>query len=90
MPPARVRHNLNGYAEIRRAPKVQKELERRAAKIAAAGNRQTGDDGYRTSSQQGRGKGSKGRWRTTVITVTHKARKHNAANNFLVKELGNG
>lgn len=86
---SRLKHLWDGYYQIRSAPKVRKELERRAARIAAACNRESDSDGYRTSSVQG-ARRPYGRWRTTVITATGKAIRHNAETNALTKHLQDG
>lgn len=86
MATVRVRHNISAYANIRRAPGVRADLERRAGKIAAAGNRRIGEDGYRVSSLQGNGRAP--RWRATVITARPSAMRDNMKNNTLVKSMG--
>lgn len=85
----RVKHKLGGYAEVRRAPGVRSKLEGISTSIAARCNSRAGiTNGYRTSSQQGKQRGSyRGRWRTTVITATAEAMLDNAKHNRLIKEL---
>lgn len=85
MPPVRIRHNIRAYEELRSSPGVRKELESIAGRIAARCNAEIGEDGYRTSSQQGGGRAP--RWRTTVITATARAIRHNAAHNTLVRNF---
>jgi len=85
----RLDHKWDGYYRIRSAPKVRRELERRAKLIADNCNRESGSDGYRTSSMQG-ARRPYGRWRTTVITATGKAMRHNAATQALIKHLQDG
>lgn len=82
--------DLKGFYELRRAPKVKADLERRAKAIAAKANSDSGlKDGYRTSSTQGR-KDPQGRWRTTVITATIEAKIDNSKNNRLLRSLDAG
>jgi len=86
----KLEHNWEGYYQIRSAPKVRAELERRAKLIAAACNREAGGgDGYRTSSMQG-ARRPFGRWRTTVITARAEAMRHNAETQALVRHLQDG
>lgn len=85
----RVSHRMQGYYQLRSAPGVVMELERRAKRIADACNREADTDGFRTSSRQG-ARRPMGRWRTTVITATRKAMLHNAKTNALIKHLGDG
>ena len=85
----RVEHNMLGYYNIRAAPGVRRELERRAKRIAAACNREGNTDGFRTSSMQG-ARRPYGRWRATVITATARAIRHNAKTQALIKHLQDG
>lgn len=85
----KLRHNWNGYYQIRSAPGVRRELERRAMGIARTCNRESRSNGYRMSSRQG-AKSPYGRWRTTVITATGKAMRHNAETQALVRHLQDG
>lgn len=80
----RIKWNNQGFYDIRHAPGVQRDLNNRAARIAAAAG-----DGYRTSSMQGARK-PQGRWRATVITATYKAKRDNAKNNTLLRSLDRG
>lgn len=79
---------IAGFKEVRRAPKLIAEIDRITDKLAEEANKSSGDDGYRTSSLQGKAR-PQGRWRGTVISASRKARKDNGANNTLVKELLN-
>jgi hypothetical protein len=85
----RLEHKWDGYYQIRSAPKLVRELERRAKTIAAACNRESGSDGYRTSSMQG-ARRPFGRWRATVITARAEAQRHNAKTQALLKHLQDG
>lgn len=80
--------NIKGFKEIRRAPGVVADLDRRAKNIADAANAEAGlgDEGYRTSSMQGAER-PQGRWRDTVITATEAAMGDNAKHNRLVKKM---
>lgn len=86
--------NLDGFEEIRRAPKVMAEVERVAQSIA----RQAGP-GYVASARQGakgpapawnmkRGPGFQGRARAIVYPDTFRAMRDNGRNNTLVKLVG--
>lgn len=84
---SRIKHRNRGHYEIRRAPGVQSRLEAEATRIATAANNALGEpDQYRTSSMQGRRR-PYGRWRTTVITATWKAKYYEAKTNFLSRKL---
>lgn len=80
----RIKWNPNGLYNLRRAPGVIIDLERRSRKVADACGA-----GYETSSRQG-AKRPQGRWRTTVVTTTWKAKRDNAKNNTLIRNLGSG
>ncbi|WP_342800974.1 hypothetical protein [Nocardia sp. No.11] len=71
--------------EIRRAPGVQRDLERRARKVLAAAGGEAA--GYMMSTTQGEKK-PQGRWRAAVFTSNFKAIKDNARNNTLVRNFG--
>lgn len=88
MPSVRIKHNIRGYAQLRSAPGVRADLERRGAQIASASNAAAGTDEFKTSSQQGRGRAP--RWRVTVITAGVEAIRHNAKHNTLVRNMSRG
>lgn len=71
--------------EIRRAPGVQADLQRRARKVLEAVGGEAA--GYMMSSTQGR-KNPQGRWRASVFTATPKAMRQNARDNTLVRNFG--
>jgi len=83
--------NNAGFYAIRRAPALVALENQIAKKIADEANRQSGlgDDGYKTSSQQG-AKRPQGRWRTTVITASEAAQHDNAKNATLQRSLDAG
>lgn len=82
--------NKKGFYNVRKAPKLVADLEKRAGRIADKSNEDSGlSDGYRTSSVQGKRK-PQGRHRTTVITATAAAKRDNATNNRLVRNLDAG
>lgn len=83
--PMKIKHKIKGYEKIRSAPAVREKLEDMAGNIAARCNAESGTDGFRTSSQQGGG--SAPRWRTTVITASARAIRHNAVHNTLVRNM---
>jgi hypothetical protein len=71
--------------ELRSAPGVQAELERRArAVLEACGGEAAG---YALSSGQG-AKRPQGRWRTAVYTSNLNARVDNARNQTLIRNFG--
>ncbi|MDM7488712.1 hypothetical protein QT969_10455 [Rhodococcus sp. CSLK01-03] len=76
--------NPEALYEVRRMPAVQAEVENHAARIATAAGA-----GYAWSSQQGQ-KRPQGRWRAIVYPDTWAARRDNAANNTLLRNLGGG
>ena len=80
----RVRMNNKAFYELRSSPGVVADLESRTEKIRAACG-----EGFETSSQQG-AKRPQGRWRTTVIAASAKAKRRNARHNTLIKALDAG
>lgn len=76
------RWNHNSLYEVRSLPGVRAEVEKHAARIATASGA-----GYKWSSQQGR-KNPQGRWRAIVYPDTWSARRDNARNNTLLRQLG--
>lgn len=87
----KIKLNNAGFYAIRQEPKVRALLERKAEAIAKACNEASGlgDEGYKTSSQQGR-KDPQGRWRTTVMTTTEATKIDNAENDTLLRNLDAG
>lgn len=79
--------NKKGFAEVRRLPALVQMEEDIAEDIAKKCNTAAEiDDGFRTSSRQGKGRNP--RWRTTVITATFEAMYWNAKTNGLLRMLG--
>lgn len=85
MAQVRVKHKIANYRKVRASDGVRGREEDIAANIAARCNAESGGDGFRVSSQQGRGRAP--RWRTTVITATAHAIRHNAKHNTLVRNM---
>lgn len=86
----KLKKNIKGFYDVRRAPKVVADLEARAERIARKANTDAGlDDGYRTSSVQGKKK-PQGRHRTTVISATAAAIEDNSRHNRLLRSLDAG
>src|SRR5699024_12299407 len=86
--------NVEGFEEIRRAPKVLAEVERVATNIAAQAGR-----GYKASARQGakgpspswdkkKGKGNQGRARPIVYPVTFRAMRASAKKYTSVELIG--
>ncbi|ATL65140.1 hypothetical protein [Nocardia terpenica] len=84
MPKPTISWNKNAFYNLRRGPKVVRELESRGRRIAAAAG-----DGFAVDSHQG-ARRPEGRWRVTVFAATAKAKRRNATDNTLVKALGAG
>lgn len=83
----RVKFSNRGFYDIRRQPALVAQEEKIANGIAQRCNRDLGEpNGFRTGSRQGMRR-PQGRWRTTVITVTRRAKRHNAKHNTLLKNL---
>ena len=88
------------FYDLRRAPAVVRELERRGQKIADEANKTLAENsirnrvkarrlskvGYRMSSFQGR-KVKQGRWFVQVYTASNHAKYSEAENNTLVRLL---
>ncbi|MBF6133509.1 hypothetical protein IU501_10910 [Nocardia otitidiscaviarum] len=71
--------------DIRRAPRVRAELERRGAAVLAACGGEAA--GYMMSSSQG-AKNPQGRWRVAVFTATADAMVDNMRHQRLVRAFG--
>ncbi len=83
----RIQHHIKGYKDLRAAPGVRADLERRAAAVLrAAGGTSAG---YEMSSRQGAAR-PQGRWRTSVAAVTPQAKRSNAKRNVLIRALEAG
>lgn len=84
----RLKHHNKGYRALRSAPGVVSKLESISGEVAGRANSMMGEgpNEFRTSSQQGRARPF-GRWRTTVITATWKAKYYQAKTNALLKAL---
>lgn len=78
----RVEFKRGAFREVRTSPKVLAELVKRAERIAAASG-----DGFEVGSGI---TGGRGRARSAVYAATRKARKKNAAENTLLKNLDRG
>jgi hypothetical protein len=76
----KIKWNLRAFDEIRRSPKVEAELRRRAQRIATACG-----PGYVAVSGKGRT-----RARAAVITADQRAVRDNASNNTLIRNLDRG
>lgn len=87
---ARVRLNLQGFYDLRRAPGVRRDLDARARRIAEAAQAVGSPEAeYGVGSEQG-AKRPQGRWRSTVFTKNAVAMRSNAKNNSLIKSLDAG
>lgn len=82
MAKTRVDWNMKGFRELRTDPGVLKDMQDRAARIAAAAG-----PGYETDSGITRGRG---RARASVRTGTSEAAVDNAQNNTLLRSLDAG
>lgn len=80
----KIKWNKGALYELRSAPGVVADLERRAKAVEAA----AGPD-YMMGSQQG-AKKPQGRWRTSVVTMGRAGKRDNAKNNTLIKALDAG
>ncbi|NQE88507.1 hypothetical protein [Nocardia terpenica] len=81
MPKPTLSWNTNAFYNLRRGPKVVRELESRGRRVAAAAG-----DGFAMRSAQG-ARRPEGRWRVTVFPATANAARRNARDNTLVKAL---
>ncbi|MGY2019398.1 hypothetical protein [Nocardia gipuzkoensis] len=79
---ARIEMKQGALYELRRAPKVRQDLERRARAVQDACGGPAA--GYLMSSTQG-AKKPQGRWRTAVFTANIEAMLDNRRNNTLVR-----
>ncbi len=85
MSEVKIRWNHNALYQIRSAPGVRAELERRGRRIVANANSTLRErDGYAMSSTQG-ARRPQGRWRVTVFTRSTHAKRSNARHNTLVR-----
>lgn len=77
--------NKQGFYELRAAPGIVADEERRAkAVLEACGGTEAG---YMISSRQGKKK-PQGRWGARVFTATAKAMARNRKHNILVRAFG--
>lgn len=81
----RIEWNLDGFKEIRHAPGVVADLERRGDAILNACGGEA--EGYGMVSHQGAAR-PEGRWQIEVGTVTPEAMVENARENTLIRNLG--
>lgn len=79
----RIKWNLRGFEEIRRAPGVKADLLRRAERIRDAAGGE--DDGFVAVSGEGAT-----RSRAAVIAASRRARRANAKTNVLVRSIDAG
>lgn len=86
---ARVKLNQSGFHQLRSAPGVKANLEKRAERVASAANATNEEALYESGSQQG-AKRPQGRWRATVVTANAAAMASNAKHNTLIKSLEAG
>ena len=98
--PFKLKWKMKGFYDLRRSPKVVKDLEKRGKKICDAANatlrenslgnrvraRRPGKVGYKMSSFQGR-KVKQGRWFVQVYTSSNHAKHSDAVHNTLVRVL---
>jgi hypothetical protein len=79
--------NAGALYRLRSEPGVVADLERRAqAILAACGGTEAG---YAVGSEQG-ARRPQGRWRVAVYTRTNEAKRDNAVNNTLIRNLSAG
>src|SRR5699024_4288709 len=83
----RVKWNINGFYDLRRAPGVVADLERRGRAIQDAAGGES--EGYLMSSRQG-AKNPQGRWRVGIAAALYPARRENTKHNTLLKALDAG
>lgn len=86
-PDLKIDWNLAGFHEIRQAPGVRADLERRGKAVLDACGGTAG--GYAMSSHQGAAS-PEGRWRVVVYAATIRAKYSNARHNTLVRNFGAG
>ncbi|RBO82070.1 hypothetical protein [Nocardia puris] len=81
----RVDWNLEAFRQLRSAPGVVADLERRGrALMNACGGEAAG---YVMTSEQG-ARNPQGRWQVSVIAASEEARIDNGQNNTLIRNLG--
>lgn len=76
----RIKWNIKGFEELRRAPGVAADVDSRAARVASAAG-----DGYESSPYEG-----KSRHRASVFTQTPRAMVDNAKHNTLLRAIDAG
>lgn len=86
---AEIKWNLQGFYDLRSAPGVRADLERRMTAIKEAAEAEGGQ--YVMGSQQGE-KRPQGRWRTSLVTADVEAMKANGpdGDSPMVRALSNG
>lgn len=85
---ARVKHHNRGYRQLRSDPGIVAKLEDISERTASRANNMMGEGPghFVTGSRQGRAR-PQGRWRTSVVTATWKAKYYQAKTNALLKAL---
>lgn len=81
----RIKHNPQGYYDLRREPGVVAELEAKAQEICDRANTE-GKGTYAVGSQQGMRR-PQGRWRATVVTADYRAMIDSAKHNTLIRVM---
>lgn len=81
----RISFKLDGFKQLRSAPKVVADLEARAKRVQSEAQSLDGGT-YKLYSQQGK-ENPQGRWRTSVTTGDVRTIKLNSKNNTLLRAL---